>query len=201
MRLFTRIAQCSRANPFVFVFTCIPLCFTEPAPQFKESEHYVRERERCHCLLSVYIAISCLSNRGVLSERKPVCYSFYCFFTPHSPTCTLPLCHVMTQWHCICICMPLIAVIWTGRDVRLYMYCVYTYIQEHIYPHHILIIELPALFLPSSPSIPVQFRASFCILLSSFWAMLFAFAALLYDRQHFWLTLRPSLCRCCFYWA
>lgn len=77
---------------FVFVFTCIPLCFTEPAPQFKESERCVREwreRERCHCLLSVYIAISCLSNRGVLSERKPVCYSFYCFFTPHCPTCTL----------------------------------------------------------------------------------------------------------------
>lgn len=123
--------------------------------------------------------------------------------TPQPVPSLSPLCHVMTQWHCICICMPLIAVIWTGRDVRLYMYCVYTYIHEHtyIYPHHIHIIELPALFLPSSPSIPVQFRASFCILLSSFWAMLFAFAALRCDRQHFWLTLRPSLCRCCFYWA
>lgn len=126
------------------------------------------------CLpLSVYIAFSWRSNQGVLAARKPVCCSFYCFFTPHSTTCTLPLslsplaCHDSVTLHLHLHAVNCCNSNWTSRP------SVHTYIYSRIH-----IIELPVLlFLSSSPSVPVQFRASFCILLSSFWAMLFAFAA------------------------
>lgn len=192
MRLFTRIS--SRANPFPSAFTCIPLCFTEPAPQFEESAKGKREaRERCH---SVWHSLFTLPFLGVATKaswqsasRFVVPFIASSHLTP-PPVLSLPplACHDSVTLHLHLHAVNCCNSNWTSRPS--------VYIHTYIYSH-IHIIELPVLlFLSSSPSVPVQFRASFCILLSSFWAMLFAFAATW--RQ---ATLLAYFTTLCFYWA
>lgn len=155
-----------------------------------EGERERGERALPLCLaLSVYIAISWRSNQGVLASRFVVPFIASSHLTPPPVLSLSPLaCHDSVTLHLHLHAVNCCNSNWTSRP-SVYMW---VYIHSHIH-----IIELPVLlFLSSSPSVPVQFRASFCILLSSFWAMLFAFAATW--RQ---ATLLAYFTTLCFYWA
>lgn len=141
MRLFTRIAQCSRANPFVFVFTCIPLCFTEPAPQFKESERCVREwRER----ESAATVCSLFTLPFLVLATEASCQSASRFVIPFiasshltlQPVLSPPLpCHDSVTLHLHLHAVNCCNLNWTRRPL-VYVLCIYIHTRTHISPSH-----------------------------------------------------------------
>lgn len=135
--------QCSRGNPFAFVFTCIPLCFTEPAPQNSKRASAACEREKkresaatvCSLFTLPFLVLATEASFQSAS-RFVIPFIASSHLTPQPVLSLPPLpCHdsVTLHLHAVNCCN----LNWTRRPL-VYVLCIHIHTRTymHISPSH-----------------------------------------------------------------
>lgn len=132
---------------FPFAFTCIPLCFTEPAPQFEESAEFWRKRERegqrerchsvCHSLFTLPFLGVATKASWQSASRFVVPFIASSHLTPPPVLSLSPLaCHDSVTLHLHLHAVNCCNSNWTSRP-SVYMYVsLRTYIHIFSHPHN-----------------------------------------------------------------